>query len=435
MRRVLRALDRYWFAPARLQDLALFRILCVGSWLLFFFPGMERTQPLATADAHLFHPLLVVKILMWPLGPWGVRPGPMFLHAVFLGTMTAGVFALIGKYTRPSLLILAAGNTLLWGHIYSYGWVHHGPILLSVAFWILAFSPSDAALSLDALQRRRHAAAHGMRFEPVPPTAESEHAGWPLRLVQWLMALIYLSAATSKLHDGGLAWMNGYTLVYFTATDGIRWNMPLGIWIAQHPGIAQLLSIGALLLELTFFMAILVPRLAWPYVLGSIALHTGIFFAQRAPFFEHVPIVFAFIGSLRRYPLWRRAPAPARPPWTVVYDGLCPLCIRTMVTLDFLDLRRRLSYLDLEADWQRVAALVPGLDRERARSAMVVISPDGVAHSGLGACRQLAKLLPPTWPVLPILYFPLSTPVGNWLYGRVAASRKRLHCTVEACAV
>ena len=260
-----------------------------------------------------------------------------------------------------------------------------------------------------------------MRFEALSPTAESEYAGWPLRLVQWLLALIYFSAATSKLHDGGLAWMNGYTLVYFTATDGIRWNMPLGIWIAQHPHVAQLLSIGALWLELTFFMAILVPRLAWPYVLGSIALHTGIFFAQRAPFFEHVPIVFAFIGSLRRYPLWRRAPAPARPRWTVVYDGLCPLCIRTMVTLDFLDLRRRLSYLDLEADWQRVAALVPGLDRELARSAMVVISPDGVAQSGLGAFRQLAKLLPPLWPVLPILYFPLSTPdreLGLWPRGR-----------------
>ena len=98
MRRLLRAFDRYWFAAARLQDLALFRILCVGSWLLFFYPGMERTQPLATADAHLFRPLLVVKLLMWPLGQWGVRPGPMFLHAVFLATMAAGVFALIGKY-------------------------------------------------------------------------------------------------------------------------------------------------------------------------------------------------------------------------------------------------------------------------------------------------------------------------------------------------
>lgn len=435
MRRLLRALDGYWFAPARLQDLALFRIACVGSWLLFFYPGMERTRPLATADPHLYQPLLVVKVLMWPLGSWGLRPEPMFLHAVFLATMVAGVFALVGKYTRPSLLILAAGNTLLWGYIYSYGWVHHGPILLAMAFWILAFSPCDAALSLDALQRRRHAAAYAMQFEPLSPTVESEYAGWPLRLVQWLMALIYFSAATSKLHDGGLAWMNGYTLVYFTATDGVRWGMPLGIWISQHPLVAQVLSIGALLLELTFFVAILVPRLAWPYVLGSMALHTGIFFAQNAPFFEHFPIVVAFIPSLRRYPLWRRAPAPARPRWTVVYDGLCPLCLRAMVTLDFLDWRRRLAYLDLEGDWKRVATLAPGLDREEARSAMVVISPDGALYRGLGAFRELAKLLPPLWPALPLLYFPLSTPVGNWLYGRVAASRRRLHCTAEACAV
>ena len=77
---------------------------------------------------------------------------------------------------------------------------------------------------------------------------------------------------------------------------------------------------------------------------------------------------------------------PRRPrPWTVVYDGLCPLCLRTTVTLDFLDLRRRLAYLNLEADWERVTALAPGLTPEEARAAMVVLSPDGVRYSGRGA--------------------------------------------------
>lgn len=432
--RVLRALDRYWFATARVRDLALFRILCVGA-ALFFLPGPAWTQNAATAEPHYFRPLLVVKILMAPLGRWGVRPEPMYLHAVWLGTMAAGLCALVGKYTRLSLLLLAAGNTLLWGHLYSYGEVHHGPVLLAITLWVLAFSPSGAALSLDALRHRRYAVVYAMRFEPLSPTAESEYVGWPLRLVQSLLVLAYLSAGMSKLHDGGLAWMNGYTLAFYAAKDGIRWGMPLGIWIAQHPTLAAGLSIGVVLLELTFVAAILVPRLAWPYVLAGTALHTGIYLAQHAPFFEHIPLYAAFIGSLRCYPLWRRAPAPTPRPWTVVYDGLCPLCLRTTVTLDFLDLRRRLAYLNLEADWERVTALAPGLTPEEARAAMVVLSPDGVRCSGLDAFRQLAKLLPPLWPTLLILYFPLATPVGNWLYGRVAASRRRLHCTAELCAV
>ena len=432
--RLLRALDRYWFAPARVRDLALFRIVCVGSGLFLFLPGPAWTQNAATGEPHFFRPLLVLKILMSPLGSWGVRPEPMFLHAVWLGTMAAGLCALVGKYTRLSLLVLAAGYTLLWGHLYSYGEVHHAQVLLAITFWVLAFSPSGAALSLDAWQQRRYATAYAMRFEPLSPTAESEFAGWPLRVVQWLLVLAYLSAGMSKLHDGGLAWMNGYTLAFYAAKDGIRWGMPFGIWIAQHPTVAAGLSIGAVLLELTFVVAVLVPRLAWPYVLAGTALHTGIYLAQHAPFFEHIPLYVAFIGSLRRYPLWRRAPAAMPRRWTVVYDGMCPLCLRTMVTLDFLDLRRRLAYLNLETDWQRVTALAPRLTPEEARAAMVVIAPGGARYSGLSAFRQLARLLPPLWPALPILHVPLSTPVGGWLYDRVAANRKRLHCTADACA-
>ncbi len=432
--RLLRALDRYWFAPARVQDLAIFRILCVGSWIVLFLPRPSDTQSLAMAEPFLFRPILAVKMLMAPFG-WGVRPEPMFLHAVWFASVVAGVCAVVGKYTRPSLFVLAAGTTLLCGHLYSYGEVHHGPVLMSITFWVLACSPAGAALSLDALQKRRYAAAYAMRFEPAPPDAASEYAGWPLRVVQWLLALAYFSAGTSKLHDGGLAWMNGYTLAFYTAKDGLRWGMPLGIWIAQHPTVAAALSVGAVFLEVTFFLAILVPRLAWPYVLSGVAMHTGIYFAQYAPFFEHVPLFAAFMQSLRRYPLWRRAPAPRPRPWTVIYDGICPLCLRTMVTLDAMDLRRRLTYMNLEQDWAVVSAIAPGLAREQARSAMVVVSPEGVVFNGFAALRQLAKLLPPLWPTLLILHLPFSAPVGNLVYGRVAASRKRLHCAADVCAV
>src|SRR4029450_1604315 len=128
--------------------------------------------------------------------------------------------------------------------------------------WLLAVSPSEAVLSLDALLRRVRTAGGSMHVEPPAQTLpESPFARWPLRTVQWLLVLVYLSAGLSKLAAGGLDWFNGYTLSYYFAQDALRWGSPVGLWLAGQPEIASVLSVGAVVFELTFVLAILVPRL------------------------------------------------------------------------------------------------------------------------------------------------------------------------------
>ena len=153
-----------------------------------------------------------------------------------------------------------------------------------------------------------------MHVDPRPQTpSESPFARWPLRTVQWLLVLVYLSAGLSKLAAGGLDWFNGYTLSYYFAQDALRWGSPVGLWLAGQPEIASVLSIGAVVFELTFVLAILVPRLAPVYVLWGVATHGLIYLAQRAPFFQYYALFFAFIESLRvRSSEERSPPASAR---------------------------------------------------------------------------------------------------------------------------
>jgi len=433
---VFRALDRHFFAPARLSDLAWLRIVCVGGGLLVF-PPLWAVLHYAQVAQSEFLPLPALKVLLLPLGGWGVRPGTMFLHAVWLGTIVAGVTGLVGLLTRPSLFLFAAGYTLIFAHFYSFGVVHHPEGVFIITLWLLAVSPSGAALSLDALLGRLRVAAEQRRFEPRPATpAESGFARWPLRTVQWLLGMAYLSAGLSKLVNGGLDWFNGYTLVYYVALDGLRWGSPLAPAFASHPGIASLLSIGAVVLELTFFLAIVFPRLVPLFLLGGIALHGLIYAVQRAPFIHFVFLYVAFLEGLRRG--FRRAPvrAAAAPPapWTVIYDGLCPLCIRSMTILDTLDSRHRLAYLDLQGDRSRLAAIAPGVSAEQARAAMHVVSPSTEVYRGFFGFRQLARILPPLWPVLPLLYLPFAATIGPRLYDLVAGRRTRHVCTAESCA-
>jgi hypothetical protein len=124
-----------------------------------------------------------------------------------------------------------------------------------------------------------------------------------MRVGQWLLALAYLSAAWFKLTNGGLDWFNGYTLSYYMLMDGTRYDMALGLWLAGHPGLLQVLSVGAALFEATFVLAVLFPRVAWAYVLAGTAMHLVIFATQRAPFFTFIALYIVFLEPLRES--WR----------------------------------------------------------------------------------------------------------------------------------
>lgn len=395
VRAALRALDRHFFAPERLSDLALVRIVCVGATLLFFFPSVHHNLYLAQADASLFKPIPALKVLLLPLGSYGTRPSAMLLHAVWVGSWVAGVAAFVGLYARPALLLFAAGNTLLAAHRYSYGEIHHPDALLIITLWLLAVSPSAEVLSLDALIERMRCAVRCRRFTPRPLTPpESPYARWPLRTVQWLLVLAYFSAALAKLADGGFGWLNGYTLAYYFAEDGLRWGSPLGLSLARHPGLAALLSIGAVIFELTFALAIFVRWLAPVYLACGIAMHGVIYAVQRAPFFQYYFVYLAFIESLR-LTLGRWLPSSAPAPQvdaTVIYDGRSAGQIRALTILDSLDRGHRLGYVDAAAEPGRAAKLAPGSGAV-ASPAIRVVTPEGRVHSGFSATGALARTL------------------------------------------
>ena len=432
---LLRALERHWFAPARTSDLAVARMLIVGSQLIVFLPSLEGQYWLAGIDAELFRPIPALKVMMLPFGDWGARPDFMVVRFVWLLAVVSGITGFLGLHTRPSLLAFAAANTFMVAHEYSYSEFHHPEGLMVIALWLLALSPSGRVFSLDDLRTRTAASLQFMKFQPRRPTAEySDMARWPLRTSQWLFVLVYLSASLSKLLKGGLEWMNGHTLGLYFLMDAVRWDLPWVIPLAEQTWIMVVMSIAAVAFETTFFAAILFPRVTWPYLLLGAAFHTGIYVTQRAPFFQFIVLYIVFLETLRlhvpfKHLLERRA---SRKHWTVVYDGLCPRCIRTMVLLDYADCTGRVAALDLETEWPRAGSTLPRISQDDARHAMHVVSPEGEIHRGYFAFRALARALPALWPVYPLFVLPFASQVGPWIYDRMAARRTRV-CTVDTC--
>jgi len=247
-----------------------------------------------------------------------------------------------------------------------------------------------------------------------------------------------MSATISKLVNGGLDWMNGYTLQYYLIRDGLRWGIDLGVWLGQQHDAVLLLSWVTILFEGSFFLVLVFPMLAWIYIPVGVAFHIGIYLTQRADFFTFIALYVVFIQWV---PLCKalahrlRFLEPRKKP-EIFFDGQCPLCIRSMTVIRYFDWFNRLSFADLETQWPRLKECYPGLSLEDCRREIHVLISDESVHKGFFAFREILWYLPPLWPLLVAFYFPLASTVGPKLYSLVASKRLRFQrCSFDTCSI
>lgn len=282
----------YWFRRSRYFDLAVCRIIAVLTQLLVLLAFRDSLFSAANQPPHLYDPLLVVRSLLLPFGDH-VFLSAFALKAIYVTTLIAGIGGLVGLFTRTSLGLFAVGSILLHGYNYSFGEIHHPEALMMMFLVFLALSPSGTVLSMDDLRRR--GGTDLREYLTGALDRQGEYAAWPLLLMQAMFALVYFDAAISKLSVGGLNWVNGYTLQYYFGQDGLRWGSLLGLWLSEHHILARLVSMGALLFELTFFVVLIRPSLAWLYLPAGVMMHTGIYLTMKAPFFQYIALYSVFV--------------------------------------------------------------------------------------------------------------------------------------------
>ncbi|MGH7930722.1 MAG: thiol-disulfide oxidoreductase DCC family protein [Candidatus Binatia bacterium] len=433
--------NRYWFRPAPLINLAICRILIVGVQLSVLigsdYHNYNRLYELSGLPDILYDPLPVLRVFLWPFG-WMYRPPFEVLVATYGISLAAGVLALVGFKTRFSLSAFAVANLFLQSFSYSFHEYHHPEALMMIALSLLAIGPAGAVLSADDLWRRVRANSSRRRFAASANILgeTSAFARWPLLQVQWLLALVYLAAATSKLGAAGFDWMNGYTLQYYILRDGLRWS-DVGVWVAHQSSLVWWSSWITILFEGTFFAVLIFPVLSWLYIPLGLAFHTGIYLTMGAFFFQFIVIYSVFIPwahmleALSRRIVWLRPGKQLE----VFFDGQCPLCIRSMTILSYFDWFDSIVLTDLETGWSRLAPSHPKISLEDCRREMHLLLPGGSVQKGFFAFREILWRLPPLWPLLVLFYLPLAATIGPSLYRWIASLRSRLQPRMlETCS-
>ena len=134
----------------------------------------------------------------------------------------------------------------------------------------------------------------------------------------------------------------------------------------------------------------------------------------------------------RTFPSVRR-PA-CEPLRTVIFDGDCAFCLRSIALGRRLDWWRRMEWrARLEPG---VRERFPQLSQEETQRRMVSIRPDGRTYGGFFAIRDIMLHLPLTLLPALLLYLPGMSCIGVPCYRWIASNRHRFGgAREEACSV
>ena len=241
--------DRLWFAPESESSFVLLRIVTFGTLLAFALQHQyEWVLRLADTDSWFYRPILMFEAL-------GVGPMPAGAAQILRVILVVfGLMGLAGILVRLSSVICAAAYLYTVGELFAFTNVHHGHAVLALALICMAITPAQSLLDLRWPWRHE---------TPVP------NSGWPIRLIRCEIAAVYLFAGYAKLLFTGPSWVDGSVLRWFATWRASE----LGLWLADHPEICIVLSIGVLFWELSFAAVLRWKRLGWIYAPMGIVFH------------------------------------------------------------------------------------------------------------------------------------------------------------------
>lgn len=339
---------------------------------------------------------------------------------------------LIGWRTRVVVPLAASCYFVLLGILIDYSFFWHQNLVPLYVMIVLSFTPCGDGWSVDRLWKvyRGRGVPDGDR--PLSVYAWSRYACWVA------IAWPYVANGLSKLQDGGVFWWHPINLranLYMDTLNPREYDWALSLYLVRAPDVL-FAAIGLFtLFSETLFGLVLVSRVARRiFPVAAIMMHTGIFFLQRILFLDLILLQLVFFDFTRVRKAIGDWLATRHRRLQVLYDGLCPLCSRTVRLLTCLDIFNRLEFVDfwrLDLDeYNRRHVL--GLTRKELEKEMCVVDR-GKSERGFYGYRRLALVLPALWPLAPWLFLPGISALGSRVYGYVARNRLKVlwcgaHC-------
>jgi hypothetical protein len=252
-------MNRFWSASA--CSLGITRSFVHGTFLLCILA--TSFSALGHLPITILRPTGLMKLVPWAFYNWLLTPTGMLIFkttmVVSLLMSTLGIFSFLT--TKTSLLMVLFYE----GLVRSFGHFNHDEMVALYFLVVLAFVPCGDDFSIDHWMRRKH---------PGQPLFAY---GFPIFLMQVILAWSYFSSALVKLRVAGMKYFspdNLPVLAIIHSLDNLhdtsfRW----AFWLPQVRSILPVLVVLVLVWELLFPLAIFSRRARWVLLGFGILFH------------------------------------------------------------------------------------------------------------------------------------------------------------------
>lgn len=295
--------------------------------------------------------------------------------------------------------------------------------MIGTGFFLL-FMPGDRAFSIDSLRYKlRNPFIHYNNYPPATVSALAYQLP-----VFVCLGWLYLDSDIHKLfaehwRNGLGSWLPATQPYYVSAIDT---SPLLNIEILQ-----KAIGYTIMVFQLTFVFFFAHRRLRIGYLLIGLSLHLGIIITLNIyPFGIGMLIFYTLLVPFRWWRTiaqWFKAKKPAL---TVFYDQQCPLCNRTVLTLNHLDIFGYIDFKNAQEYAHKFPALA-AIGMDTLLTDLYALDGDNRVYFGVETYRQILLKMRYVAPLGILLGLPGIRQWAEKKYRAIADSRQRVNCGSE----
>ena len=348
----------------------------------------------------------------------------------FLWLWAANAFCLVIGYR---VQVAAVANYLFWLVFVNFTPMQRDfdggfDLFMIGANFFLIFMPIDRALAIDGLRKKLQSPfVHYSQY----PAAEVSALAYHVPVIICL-GFLYFDSAIHKMfaehwRNGLGAWLPSSMPYYISAIDMSG--------LLNIESLQKTIGYTIVVFQFSFLFFYYRRQTRWIYFLIGVSLHLGITLSFNIyPFGLGMLIFYALVMPFSWYRRICALLSPTRPLLTVFYDQQCPLCNRTVLTLNHFDVLRCVDFKPAQvfaADYPALAHL----GEKQLLTDLYALDTSERVYAGVDTYAQILIAMRYSailgWLMkLPLLY--------SWLcrrYRAIADSRNRLTCDVACLPV
>lgn len=383
----------------------------------------------------IMHPPGLMEYFSWKFYDRLITPvGMTCLKWLLVAALLSGM---IGYLTRLSVPCSAALVLLYQGILRSFGHFNHDEMLGIYCLLILAVTPCGDGFAVDRLG------------EPTPTRRRSFVYGYPIFMMQLLMAWIYCTSGLLKLRLSGTAYFlpdNLTTIAISHSLDNLHdTQFKIAFWLPAMRSFIPMMTAAAVTWEILFPLCLVWRRTTLWFLGIGVVFHMSSMLVLNITFPSQLALYLIFVNWERAGTIARRLPCHWRilTAWQrsiaiperfdhdvrvadvsvsglLLWDGDCGFCAKIVKRLHRWARRPFTS-----APFQSMAAGLPQSVRKWSSRQMHWVFPDGHV---VGGSRALVEVLAASGhPALAgLLDCQVVRPFTWFAYRVIASNRHRL---------